>query len=85
MDSSKVAIAQIHPVDDLPSDESDLDDGVLAALPRVNGGDGLLDSGEDGSGDEDEDSNDEWELDSLFEDTLEEMGDDLLFQGGEKV
>jgi hypothetical protein len=85
MDTSKVARTQVHPVDDLPSEESDLDDAVLAALPRVNGADPLLDSGEDDSGAEDEDSNDEWEMESLFEDTLEEMGDDLLFKGGEKV
>ena len=84
MDTTKVPLAQVHLVNDLPGEESDLDDAVLAALPRVNGVDPLIDSGEDGSGGEDEDSNEEWELDSLFEDTLEEMGDDMLFKGGEK-
>lgn len=85
MDTTKVALAQVHPVEDLPSEESDLDDAVLSALPRVNGVDPLLDSGEDDSGAEDSDSNEEWEMESLFEDTLEEMGDDMLFKGGEKV
>lgn len=84
MDTSKVPFAQVHPIDDLPGEESEADDAELAALPRVNGVDPLLDSGEDGSEGEDEDSNEEWEMDSLFEDTLEEMGDDMLFKGGEK-
>lgn len=83
MDTSRVSLAQVNPVDDLSEEESDLDDAVLAALPRVNGVDPELDSDEDGSGGEDEDSNEEWEMESLFEDTLEEMGDDLLFKGGE--
>lgn len=80
MDTSKVPFAQVHPIDDLPGEESEADDAELAALPRVNGVDPLLDSGEDGSEGEDEDSNEEWEMDSLFEDTLEEMGDDMLFK-----
>jgi hypothetical protein len=84
MDTTKVPLAQVHLVNDLPGEESDLDDAVLAALPRVNGVDPLIDSGEDDSGGEDEGSNEEWEMESLFEDTLEEMGDDLLFNGGEK-
>jgi hypothetical protein len=84
MDTSKGPYAQIHPIDDLPGEESELDDAVIAALPRVNGVDSLVDSDEGGSGSEDEDSNEEWEMDSLFEDTLEEMGDDMLFKGGEK-
>jgi NAD-dependent histone deacetylase SIR2 len=91
MDTGRLSLGRVatkktagHKVAEVPEEESDSDDVLLAtALPRVNGVAALVDSDEDGFGEEDEDSNDEWEIDSLFEDTLEEMGDEHLFEGGE--
>lgn len=69
---------------DLSEEDSDVEDALLTAYPRVNGVNGTPDlDALDAYEGEEQDSDDYSDVESLFEDTIEEMGDEHLFDGGE--